>query len=85
MLCEVRESKGLQWPVVFLPALRKNRFPSRVMGGVTLRHVIPDDAIDDPARYRGTIEDETRLLYVAKGCKRSNDRCGREILFSAAG
>jgi superfamily I DNA/RNA helicase len=35
------------------------------MGGVTLRHVITDEAIDDPARYRGTREDETRLLYVA--------------------
>jgi DNA helicase-2/ATP-dependent DNA helicase PcrA len=64
-IATVHQSKGLQWPAVFLPALRKNRFPSRVMGGVTLRHVIPDDAIDDPARYRGTEEDETRLLYVA--------------------
>jgi len=64
-IATVHQSKGLQWPAVFLPALRKNRFPSRVMGGVTLRHVIPDDAIDDPARYRGTLEDETRLLYVA--------------------
>src|SRR5206468_71816 len=64
-IATVHQSKGLQWPAVFLPALRKNRFPSRVMGGVTLRHVIPDDAIDDPARYRGTVEDETRLLYVA--------------------
>jgi DNA helicase-2/ATP-dependent DNA helicase PcrA len=61
----VHQSKGLQWPAVFLPAMRRNRFPSRVMGGVTLRHVIPDEAIDDPARYRGTVEDETRLLYVA--------------------
>ena len=60
----VHQAKGLQWPAVFLPALRRNRFPSRVMGGVTLRHVIPDDAIEDPARYRGTLEDETRLLYV---------------------
>lgn len=64
-IATVHQSKGLQWPAVFLPAMRKNRFPSRVMGGVTLRHVIPDDAIDDPARYRGTVEDETRLLYVA--------------------
>ncbi len=64
-IATVHQAKGLQWPAVFLPALRKNRFPSRVMGGVTLRHVIPDDAIDDPARYRGTVEDETRLLYVA--------------------
>jgi DNA helicase-2/ATP-dependent DNA helicase PcrA len=61
----VHQAKGLQWPAVFLPALRKNRFPSRVMGGVTLRHVIPDNALEDPERYRGTVEDETRLLYVA--------------------
>ncbi len=64
-IATVHQAKGLQWPAVFLPAMRKNRFPSRVMGGVTLRHVIPDDALDDPARYRGTLEDETRLLYVA--------------------
>ncbi len=35
------------------------------MGGVTLRHVVPDAAIADPDRYHGTIDDETRLLYVA--------------------
>jgi DNA helicase-2/ATP-dependent DNA helicase PcrA len=64
-IATVHQSKGLQWPAVFLPALRRNRFPARVMGGVTLRHVIPDEAIDDPDRYRGTIEDETRLFYVA--------------------
>ncbi len=64
-IATVHQAKGLQWPAVFLPAMRKNRFPSRVMGGVTLRHVIPDNAIEDPARYRGTVEDETRLLYVA--------------------
>ncbi len=64
-IATIHQSKGLQWPVVFLPALRKNRFPSKPMGGVTLRHIIPDEAIDDPIRYRGTIEDETRLLYVA--------------------
>jgi DNA helicase II / ATP-dependent DNA helicase PcrA len=65
IIATVHQSKGLQWPVVFLPALRKNRFPSRVIGGVTMRHVIPDAAIEDPDRYRGTVEDETRLLYVA--------------------
>ncbi|KRF23793.1 ATP-dependent DNA helicase [Phycicoccus sp. Soil803] len=64
-IATVHQAKGLQWPAVFLPALRRNRFPARVMGGVTLRHVIPDTAIDDPDRYRGTIEDETRLFYVA--------------------
>jgi DNA helicase-2/ATP-dependent DNA helicase PcrA len=65
MIATIHQSKGLQWPAVFLPAMRKNRFPSKAMGGVTLRHIIPDDAIDDPIRYRGTVEDETRLLYVA--------------------
>lgn len=65
IIATVHQAKGLQWPAVFLPALRRNRFPARVMGGVTMRHVIPDDAIEDPDRYRGTVEDETRLFYVA--------------------
>lgn len=64
-IATVHQSKGLQWPAVFLPALRKNRFPSKSMGGVTLKHVVPDEALDDPLRYRGTLADETRLLYVA--------------------
>jgi DNA helicase-2/ATP-dependent DNA helicase PcrA len=64
-IATVHQAKGLQWPAVFLPAMRQNRFPSKAMGGVTLKHVIPDDAIEDPLRYRGTVEDETRLLYVA--------------------
>jgi DNA helicase II / ATP-dependent DNA helicase PcrA len=64
-IATVHQSKGLQWPAVFLPAMRKNRFPSRPMGGVQLHHVIPEVAIVNPERYRGTVEDETRLLYVA--------------------
>ena len=55
----------MQWPAVFVPCLRKNRFPSRRWGGLNLFHVIPDEAIPDPDRYRGTLEDETRLFYVA--------------------
>jgi DNA helicase-2/ATP-dependent DNA helicase PcrA len=35
------------------------------MGGVALQHVIPAEAIADPDRYRGTVEDELRLFYVA--------------------
>lgn len=64
-IATVHQAKGLQWPAVFAPALRKNRFPARRMGGVSLQHVIPDAAIDDPDRYRGTLDDETRLFYVA--------------------
>lgn len=64
-IATVHQSKGLQWPAVFLPAMRKNRFPSRPIGGVQLHHVIPEVALVNPERYRGTVEDETRLLYVA--------------------
>ncbi|MBB6174860.1 DNA helicase-2/ATP-dependent DNA helicase PcrA [Nocardiopsis mwathae] len=65
MLATVHQAKGMQWPVVFLPCLRKNRFPSQRHGGLGLFHVVPQTAIDDPDRYRGTVEDETRLFYVA--------------------
>jgi DNA helicase-2/ATP-dependent DNA helicase PcrA len=61
----VHQAKGAQWPAVFIPCLRRNRFPSKRQGGLGLFHVIPPDAIADPERYRGTLEDETRLFYVA--------------------
>jgi len=64
-LSTVHQAKGMQWPVVFVPCLRRNRFPSRRQGGLGLFHVVPDQAISDPDRYRGRIEDETRLFYVA--------------------
>ena len=31
-IATVHQSKGLQWPAVFLPALRRNRFPSKRHG-----------------------------------------------------
>ena len=65
VLSTVHQAKGMQWPAVFVPCLRKNRFPSTRQGGLGLFHVIPDTAIADPDRYRGTVEDETRLFYVA--------------------
>jgi DNA helicase-2/ATP-dependent DNA helicase PcrA len=61
----VHQAKGMQWPAVFVPCLRKNRFPSQRHGGLNLFHVIPDTAIEDADRYRGTGEDERRLFYVA--------------------
>ncbi|WP_407343378.1 ATP-dependent helicase [Pengzhenrongella phosphoraccumulans] len=61
----VHQAKGMQWPAVFVPCLRKNRFPSQRHGGLSLFHVIPDTAIDDADRYRGTEDDERRLFYVA--------------------
>ncbi|UKA63758.1 ATP-dependent helicase [Arthrobacter sp. FW306-04-A] len=64
-LATVHQAKGMQWPVVFVPCLRRNRFPSRRWGGLGLFHVIPETAVADADRYRGTLEDETRLFYVA--------------------
>jgi DNA helicase-2/ATP-dependent DNA helicase PcrA len=61
----VHQAKGMQWPVVFVPALLGNRFPSKRHGGKTVWHLIPRAGIKDQARFEGTIEDERRLFYVA--------------------
>jgi DNA helicase-2/ATP-dependent DNA helicase PcrA len=61
----VHQSKGLQWPAVFIPQLVKNRFPSKGAGGRTAWHLIPEQAFDNAARYKGGDADERRLFYVA--------------------
>ncbi|MGB3356824.1 MAG: 3'-5' exonuclease [Mycobacterium sp.] len=60
----VHGSKGLEWPVVFLPSLVKKRFPSS-MTGRSLG--FPKDLLGrfDRQRYEGTDADERRLFYVA--------------------
>ena len=64
-LATVHQAKGMQWPAVFVPCLRKNRFPSKRQGGVGLFHILPEAAVDQADRYKGTVQDETRLFYVA--------------------
>lgn len=61
----VHQAKGMQWPAVFVPCLRRNRFPAKRTGGMHVFHVIPVEAVRDADRYRGTVEDEERLFYVA--------------------
>lgn len=61
----VHQAKGMQWPVVFLPALLKNRFPAKRPGGRNVWHLLPRQAIRGQARFEGTLEDERRLFYVA--------------------
>ena len=61
----VHQAKGMQWPVVFVPALLRNRFPAKKPGGRNVWHLIPRAGITGQARYEGTIEDERRLFYVA--------------------
>lgn len=61
----VHRAKGMQWPAVFVPCLRANRFPSRRQGGRNVFHVLPLEAVANGDRYRGTRSEETRLFYVA--------------------
>jgi DNA helicase II / ATP-dependent DNA helicase PcrA len=61
----VHQAKGMQWPAVFLPCLRQNRFPSRRQGGRSVWHIISDSIVQNADRYKGTVEDERRLFYVA--------------------
>ncbi|MFF2955898.1 ATP-dependent helicase [Kitasatospora sp. NPDC057965] len=64
-IATVHQAKGMEWPAVFVPCLRSNRFPGQRHGGLNVFHVIPQDAVADAHRYRGTPEDERRLFYVA--------------------
>lgn len=61
----VHQAKGMQWPVVFLPALLRNRFPAAKIGGPGVWHLLPRNGIKGQARFEGTVEDERRLFYVA--------------------
>lgn len=61
----VHQAKGMQWPVVFVPAMLRNRFPSKAQGGLSVWHLIPEEGIAGSDRYKGGIEDERRLFYVA--------------------
>lgn len=61
----VHQAKGLQWPAVFIPQLVRNRFPTKGGGGRTVWHLLPETAFKNAARYRGGLDDERRLFYVA--------------------
>jgi DNA helicase II / ATP-dependent DNA helicase PcrA len=61
----IHQAKGMQWHVVFVPALLKNRFPAKKPGGRNVWHLLPRNGIKDQPRFEGTLEDERRLFYVA--------------------
>ncbi|MFA5786964.1 MAG: ATP-dependent DNA helicase [Actinomycetota bacterium] len=61
----IHQAKGMQWPVVFVPALLRNRFPAARIGGRNVWHLLPRAGIRGQPRFEGTIEDERRLFYVA--------------------
>lgn len=61
----IHQAKGMEFPVVFIPGLLKNRFPSKKQGGRKWSHVVPPAAVIGANRYDGCEEDERRLFYVA--------------------
>ncbi|WP_067051136.1 ATP-dependent DNA helicase [Methanofollis ethanolicus] len=68
-LMTIHQSKGLEWSVVFVPAVVESRFPSNLMG----RHgtwLMPGDLFGQ-ARYEGDLNSERKLMYVA--CTRAKD------------
>lgn len=60
----VHQAKGLEWSVVFLPALSSRRFPNSNIGKKQEWCNIPREMFDIK-RYEGTPEDEKKLFYVA--------------------
>jgi len=62
-LTTVHRAKGLEWPVVFVPSLTANRFPSSKTGQEQT-WLVPRSAFA-AARYEGSDADERRLFYVA--------------------
>jgi len=62
----VHQSKGLEWPVVFLPSLVDGRFPSS-KAGKPQDWLMPDSVFPAKvrSRYEGGETEERRLFYVA--------------------
>lgn len=61
----IHQSKGLEWPVVFLPKMNKNYFPAKAAGGLSCWHILNPLTIKNYEGLKGRKEDELRLLYVA--------------------
>ena len=57
----IHQAKGLEFPVVFIPSLIDRRFPAI---NRSRDYLIPTKLFDE-VRYRGSLEDERRLFYVA--------------------
>jgi DNA helicase-2/ATP-dependent DNA helicase PcrA len=62
-LTTIHQAKGLEWPVVFVPSLTSRRFPTSLTGQAQA-WMVPE-GLFDAARYRGSVNDERRLFYVA--------------------
>lgn len=61
----VHQAKGLEWPVVFIPRMNKNYFPTARKGGVSPWHILNENLIHNVEGLKGSESDELRLFYVA--------------------
>lgn len=61
----VYQSKGLEFPIVFVPGLNKNYLPIKKPGGKQIWHYIEREWIKDQQRLEVSVEAERRLFYVA--------------------
>lgn len=61
----VYQSKGLEYPVVFIPGLNKNYLPTSQPTGKQVWHFLDRKLIKGVERYFPHEEDERRLMYVA--------------------
>lgn len=61
----MHSAKGLEWPMVFIPGMTKNRFPIKRRGGLNLFHFIDECAFTKPEIYKTPIDEERRLAFVA--------------------
>ena len=61
----VHQAKGMQWPVVFIPALLRNRFPAESRAAGTSGTCCPGRRLWIRPATKASIEDERRLFYVA--------------------
>lgn len=64
----IHQSKGLEFPVVFIPGMNRNYFPSKRKGGISIWKFLDSELIQNSDNYRGieeNFESERRLFYVA--------------------
>lgn len=62
-LTTIHQCKGLEWPLVFIPCVVHQRFPSSLMGK-SKNWLISEDLFE-VQKYEGDEESERKLMYVA--------------------